>query len=56
MRVNQAELPARALCPTLRVSRSGYHDWRERPAFAQAQANALVLAQIPQAHAASDAS
>ena len=45
----------RALCKTLRVSRSGYYDWLERPACAQAQANAVLLEQIRQAHGASDA-
>ena len=55
MKVNQAELPVRALCRTLRVSHSGYYDWLERPPCAQAQANAVLLEQIRQAHAASDA-
>ena len=55
MKANQAELPVRALCKTLRVSHSGYCDWLERPACAQAQANAVLLEQIRQPHAASDA-
>ena len=55
MKANQAELPVRAMCKTLRVSPSGYYDWLERPACAQAQANAVLLEQIRQAHADSDA-
>ena len=55
MKANQAEFPVRAMCKTLRVSPSGYYDWLERPACAQARANAVLLQQIRQAHAASDA-
>jgi putative transposase len=55
VKANQAELPVRAMCKTLRVSHSGYYDWLERPACARAQANAVLLAQIRQAHTASDA-
>lgn len=55
MKANQAELCVRAMCKTLRVSPSGYYDWLERPACAQAQANAVLLEQIRQAHVASDA-
>jgi len=55
VKANQAELPVRAMCKTLRVSPSGYYDWLERPACAQAQANAVLLEQIRQAHVASDA-
>ena len=42
------------MCKTLRVSHSGYYDWLERPACARAQANAVLLEQIRQAHAVSD--
>jgi putative transposase len=55
MKANQAELPVRAMCKTLRVSHSGYYDWLDRPACAQAQANIALLDQIRQAHVASDA-
>ncbi len=55
VKANQAELPVRAMCKTLRVSHSGYYDWLERPACARAQANAVLLEQIRQAHAVSDA-
>jgi hypothetical protein len=43
------------MCKTLRVSPNGYNDWLERPACSQAQANAVLLEQIRQAHADSDA-
>ncbi len=55
MKANQAELPVRALCRTLRVSHSGYYDWLDRPACARARANTVLLQQIRAAHAASDA-
>ena len=55
MKANQAELPVRAMCKTLRVSHSGFYDWRDRPACAQARANVGLLAHIRLAHQASDA-
>jgi putative transposase len=55
VKANQAELCVAAMCKTLRVSPSGYYAWLERPACAQAQANRVLLEQIRQAHAASDA-
>ena len=57
MKANQAELSVRALCKKLRLSHSGYYDWLERSACAQAQAqaNAVLLEQIRLAHEASDA-
>jgi len=54
VKANQAELSVRAMCKTLRVSHSGDYDWLDRPACAQAQANAVLLEQIRAAHAASD--
>ena len=54
MKANQAELPVRALCETLRVSTSGYYDWRDRPLSKRAQANALLSEHIGRAHLASD--
>ena len=36
------------------VASEDYFDWLERPACAQAQANAVLLEQIRQAHVASD--
>jgi putative transposase len=55
VKANQAELCVRAMCKTLRVSPSGYYDWLDRPTCAQAQANAVLLEHIRQAHVASDA-
>ena len=55
MKANQAELPVRAGCKTLRMSHIGYCDWLDRPACAQAQASAVLFEQVRQAHAASDA-
>ena len=45
----------RALCKTLRVSHSGCYDWLDRPTCAQTRANAVLLEQIRQALADSDA-
>jgi putative transposase len=42
------------MCKTLRVSHSGYYDWLDRPACARAQANAVLLERIRQAHTVSD--
>ena len=54
MKANQAELPVRALCETLKVSTSGYYDWRDRPLSQRAKANAILCERIVQAHQASD--
>ncbi len=54
MKANQAELPVRALCKTLRVSPSGFYDWLDRAPSTRAQANAVLLQGIKQAHHASD--
>ena len=55
MKANQAELPVLTLCRVLRVSASGYYDWRDRPPSARARANADLMQRISQAHQASDA-
>jgi putative transposase len=55
VKANQAELPVRAMCQTLKVSPSGFYDWLGRAPCARAQANVVLLDQIRQAHAASDA-
>lgn len=39
-----------AMCRVLGVSRSGYYEWRDRPASARAQANARLLERIRQVH------
>ena len=36
VKANQADLPVRALCQTLRVSHSGYYDWLVRAPSAKA--------------------
>ena len=54
MKANQAELPVRVLCETLKVSTSGYYDWRDRPLSKRAQANAVLREHIRRAHLASD--
>ena len=54
MKANQAELPVRALCETLKVSTSGYYDWRDRPLSKRAKANVSLCECIVQAHQASD--
>jgi len=51
---NQAELSVRALCETLKVSTSGYYDWRGRPLSKRAQASMVLSEHIRRAHRASD--
>jgi putative transposase len=43
------------MCNALKVSKSGYYDWRERAPSAQTQANGALLKQIKAAHAMSNA-
>ena len=47
------EHKVRELCELLKVSRSGYYQWRQRRETARAQADAALAAQIAAAHAAS---
>ena len=54
MKANQAELPVRALCETLKVSTSGYYDWRDRPLSQRRQANTVLSESIRRAHRAGD--
>jgi putative transposase len=54
VKANQAVLPVRALCETLKVSTSAYYDWRDRPLSQREQANAILSESIRQAHRASD--
>ncbi len=46
--------PIRMMCRELKVSPSGYYDWRERPPSAQAQSNQRLMERIQSLHAASD--
>jgi len=54
VKANQADLPVRVLCETLKVSTSGYHDWRNRVLSKRAQAKIALSELIDQAHRASD--
>lgn len=54
MKANQAKLPVPALCETLKVSTSGYYDWRDRPLSNRAKANVSLCERIVQSHQASD--
>ena len=54
MKANQAELPVRALCETLKVSTSGCYDWRDRPLSQRRQANTVLSESIRRAHRAGD--
>jgi putative transposase len=51
---NQADLPIKTMCRTLKVSCSGFYDWRQRTPCARALANRALSAQIRQAFVASD--
>lgn len=52
---NQAVYPVQTMCSTLKVSTSGYYDWRGRKPSQRGIANVMLLEQIKQAHAMSDA-
>ena len=52
---NQAQYPVRALCRMLKVSPSGFHDWRARPPSRRALDDAVMTERIRMIHAASDA-
>jgi putative transposase len=47
------EYPIAELCAALKVTRSGYHAWADRRPGPRAQANAMLLPLIEQAHVAS---
>jgi len=55
VKANQADFPVRTLCRVLRVSASGYYDWRDRSPSVRAQANAELMQRIAEIHRASDA-
>ena len=46
--------PPRLMCRCLKVSPSGYYDWRKRPLSDRAKANEAILRQIQKLHAESD--
>ena len=46
--------PVRMMCRHLKVSPSGYYDWRERPPSARAKANEGLLVHIRRLHTDSD--
>ena len=46
--------PVRMMCRCLKVSHSGYYDWRDRPLSARAEDNERLLVQIRSLHADSD--
>ena len=46
--------PIRMMCRSLKVSASGYYDWRSRPLSARAQVNQRLLARIRTLHEDSD--
>lgn len=51
---NQAELPVRTMCKTLKVSASGFYGWLDRPMCKRQQANVTLMGQIRDAFVASD--
>lgn len=52
---NQARYPIRSLCRVLKVSPSGFYDWRDRPPSARALSDAVMTERIRSIHAESDA-
>ncbi len=54
MNVNQANHGVRTMCRVLRVSASGYYDWRDRKPSRRAMENAVLVEQIRQVHGESD--
>lgn len=53
MKANQATFPVTVMCEVLRVSRSGFYAWLDRPPSAHAQQDAELAEAIRAAHAAS---
>lgn len=54
MKACQADAPVRTLCRVLRVSTSGFYDWRDRSPSPRAQANVVLAQRISEVHRASD--
>ena len=50
---HRSEFRVTAMCSALRVSRSGYYDWRERVPSPRAEANQRLLGRIREVHRAS---
>lgn len=50
VRTHEAQFRVASLCRVLRVSRSGYYAWRDRPPSARAQADARLLEDIRRVH------
>ena len=53
MSENQANYPIALMCRVLGVSPSGFYAWAQRPASERAETDALLVAEIRSAHAAS---
>ncbi|MFY8042762.1 MAG: IS3 family transposase, partial [Rhodoferax sp.] len=51
---NQAELPVRTMCKTLKVSASGFYGWLDRPMCKRQQANVTLMGKIRDVFVASD--
>jgi len=56
MRAHQATFPVTVMCDVLRVSRSGFYAWLDRPSSARAEQDAALTEQITAFHAESGAS
>ena len=50
IRANERHFSITRMCQVLNVSRSGYYDWKSRPASARTQANEALLKHIEQVH------
>ena len=55
MNANQADTKVKTMCRVLGVSTSGFYAWRDRAPSARSMANAVLVDQIRQVHAQSDA-
>src|SRR5690606_22139261 len=56
MRAHQATFPVSRMAEVLRVSRSGFYAWLERPPSARAERDAEIVGTIRASHAESDGS
>ena len=54
MTAHQATFPVTVMCEVLRVSRSGFYAWRDRPPSVRAQQDTELAEAIRSSHAASD--